>query len=155
MACYAPLFGRSGRQQWQPNLIWFDNDSVYGTPSYYVQQLFSCHVGTSLADTKLAGTFTGTYSSTLSEDGMHLYVKLINLAEQTANVSIHTDKSVIECTLHELSAELNAVNSHARPANVSPTVRKLTLLPSGLPELTLPGYSVTVLDLTLQSSSAL
>lgn len=47
MSCYAPLFGRTGHAQWQPDLIWFDNDSVYGTPSYYVQKLFSNHTGVS------------------------------------------------------------------------------------------------------------
>jgi alpha-L-arabinofuranosidase len=31
--------------QWKPNLIWFDNLRVYGTPSYYVQQLFSRNRG--------------------------------------------------------------------------------------------------------------
>lgn len=53
MSCYAPLFGRTGHQQWQPDLIWFDNDSVYGTPSYYVQLLFSNHVGTELAEVRI------------------------------------------------------------------------------------------------------
>ncbi len=155
MACYAPLFGRTGRQQWQPNLIWFDNDSVYGTPSYYVQQLFSRHTGTSFVETKRngaftdAGAFTGTVSSTLSEDRRHLYVKLVNLSEHPANVSLSTDRPVSECTLHELSAELDAVNSHEHPQNVFPVKRALTLFSSRLPELILPGYSVTVLDLTL------
>lgn len=45
MAAYAPLFGRHGYTQWQPNLIWFDQSRVYGTPSYYVQHMFSNHVG--------------------------------------------------------------------------------------------------------------
>ncbi len=147
MACYAPLFGRTDHQQWQPNLIWFDNDSVYGTPSYYIQQLFSNHTGVSFAETKLSGKFTGTYSTTLSADGSHLYVKLVNLSEQTAAVTLYADKPVQVCTLHELSAELNSINSHEHPKNVYPVTRELTLLPSGLPELNLPGYSVTVLDL--------
>ena len=41
MSSYAPLFARAGAFQWQPDLIWFDNTRVYGTPSYYVQSLFS------------------------------------------------------------------------------------------------------------------
>lgn len=45
MAAYAPLFSREGYVQWQPNLIWFDGSRVYGTPSYYVQQMFSRNVG--------------------------------------------------------------------------------------------------------------
>jgi hypothetical protein len=31
--------------QWTPDLIWCDNLGVYGTPSYYVQQLFCLNRG--------------------------------------------------------------------------------------------------------------
>jgi alpha-L-arabinofuranosidase len=41
MTSYAPLFAKAGAWQWNPDLIWFDNTRVYGSPSYYVQQLFS------------------------------------------------------------------------------------------------------------------
>ena len=40
MASYAPLFAKAGAFQWAPDLIWFDNTRVYGTPSYHVQALF-------------------------------------------------------------------------------------------------------------------
>jgi len=53
MAAYAPLFGRTGYVQWQPNLIWFDQSRVYGTPSYYVQQMFSRHVGDYVVPTRV------------------------------------------------------------------------------------------------------
>ncbi|MCX8107935.1 MAG: alpha-L-arabinofuranosidase, partial [Verrucomicrobiae bacterium] len=35
MASYAPLFAHADAWQWRPNLIWFDNLRVCGTPSYY------------------------------------------------------------------------------------------------------------------------
>jgi alpha-L-arabinofuranosidase len=41
MTSYAPLFARAGATQWTPDLIWFDNTRVYGSPSYYVQKLFA------------------------------------------------------------------------------------------------------------------
>jgi alpha-L-arabinofuranosidase len=41
MAAYAPLFAKEGSTQWRPDLIWFDNTRVYGSPSYHVQALFS------------------------------------------------------------------------------------------------------------------
>ncbi|HEY0076692.1 MAG TPA: beta-L-arabinofuranosidase domain-containing protein [Abditibacteriaceae bacterium] len=41
MASYAPLFAKAGYTQWTPNLIWFDNARVYGSPSYYVQSMFA------------------------------------------------------------------------------------------------------------------
>ncbi|MGB9607769.1 MAG: alpha-L-arabinofuranosidase C-terminal domain-containing protein, partial [bacterium] len=41
MASYAPLFVNVNDRRWNPDLICFDNANVYGTPSYYVQKLFS------------------------------------------------------------------------------------------------------------------
>jgi alpha-L-arabinofuranosidase len=38
MASYAPLFAKEDDSQWTPDMIWFNGDQVYGTPSYYVQQ---------------------------------------------------------------------------------------------------------------------
>jgi len=40
-ASYAPLLGRIGHTQWNPNLIYFSNTRVVPTVNYYVQQLFS------------------------------------------------------------------------------------------------------------------
>jgi alpha-N-arabinofuranosidase len=41
MAAYAPLFVNVNDRTWNPDLIGFDSARCYGTPSYYVQQLFS------------------------------------------------------------------------------------------------------------------
>jgi alpha-L-arabinofuranosidase len=41
MASYAPLFANVSNKAWNPDLIYFDKSKVYGTPSYYVQRLFS------------------------------------------------------------------------------------------------------------------
>lgn len=41
MTSYAPLFAKAGSTQWTPDLIWFDNTRVYGSPSYHVQKLFA------------------------------------------------------------------------------------------------------------------
>ncbi len=40
MTSYAPLFARKGATNWNPDLIYFDNEKPYLTCSYYVQQLF-------------------------------------------------------------------------------------------------------------------
>ena len=46
MAAYAPLLAKAGYTQWTPDLIFFDNTRAVGTPSYYVQKLFSEYKGT-------------------------------------------------------------------------------------------------------------
>lgn len=40
LACYAPLLANADYVNWEPDLIWFNNHEVYGTPSYYIQKLF-------------------------------------------------------------------------------------------------------------------
>lgn len=45
LASYAPLLARMGYTQWSPDMIWFNGKDCYGTPSYYVQQMFSCNRG--------------------------------------------------------------------------------------------------------------
>lgn len=150
MSCYAPLLGRTGHQQWQPDLIWFDSESVYGTPSYYVQLLFGNHLGASLVETCLAeapaapgrpadptspaaspspadspcpAALAGgavQAASTLSGDGKTLYVKLVNLADRELEVTLKTDRPVSACRRFTLAAGLEDVNSHAEPRRVSP-----------------------------------
>mgnify|MGYP004508826991 CR=1 FL=1 len=141
MTCYAPLFARTGHQQWQPDLIWFDNDSAYGTPSYYVQQLFSTNIGTKLAEVSVC-TEGGSIctSATLSEDSSTLYVKLVNLADTAHDVHLCIDRPVQSGTLYTLCADLDAVNSHAAPKNVAPA--RSRFIPQD--KLHLAPYSVTV-----------
>ncbi|MGW0805072.1 alpha-L-arabinofuranosidase C-terminal domain-containing protein [Nonomuraea sp. NPDC002799] len=55
LASYAPLLSNVDYVNWTPDLIWFDNDQAYGSPSYHVQRLFSTKVG----DRVLPSTFEG------------------------------------------------------------------------------------------------
>lgn len=55
MSSYAPLLARAGAYQWAPDLIWFDNTRVYGTPSYYTQLLFSQNRPDVLVPAEVAG----------------------------------------------------------------------------------------------------
>ena len=55
MSAYAPLFAKVGASQWAPDLIWFDNSRVFGTPSYHVQALFSLNRPDSHLPTKVDG----------------------------------------------------------------------------------------------------
>jgi alpha-L-arabinofuranosidase len=53
MAAYAPLFVNVNDRAWNPDLIGFDSARCYGTPSYYVQQLFSRYRGTHVLPTRV------------------------------------------------------------------------------------------------------
>ena len=45
LACYAPMLANVSYVNWKPDMVWFDNHRVYGTPNYYVQKLFMNHQG--------------------------------------------------------------------------------------------------------------
>ena len=45
MTSYAPLFARKGATNWNPDLIYFDNERPFLTCSYYIQQLFGQSAG--------------------------------------------------------------------------------------------------------------
>ena len=45
MTSYAPLFARKDNTNWNPDMIYFDNERAYPTCSYYVQQLFGLSSG--------------------------------------------------------------------------------------------------------------
>jgi alpha-L-arabinofuranosidase len=49
LAATAPLFNKicsDGTYRWTPDCIWFDDETVWKTPNYYVQQMFAENLGT-------------------------------------------------------------------------------------------------------------
>lgn len=144
MTCYAPLFGRLGHQQWQPNLIWFDNDSVFGTPSYYVQKMFSSHIGDHAVKT-LCEDNEIKISASVTADNRQLFVKIVNISNHEKDISFHIDRAAAHCTVLELYGEPDTENDMENPKRIYPVsyemqieeIRKLKKL------------SLTVLDIEL------
>src|ERR1035438_4641412 len=57
MASYAPLFCNVNNPNWYPDLIYYDSSrGVFGTPSYYVQQMFGQNRGDAVLPSSI--TFT-------------------------------------------------------------------------------------------------
>lgn len=52
LACYAPMLCNVDYVNWKPDMIWFNQKQVYGTPNYYVQKLFMNHQGNDLLRTE-------------------------------------------------------------------------------------------------------
>ena len=83
LASYAPLFNRIGHSQWTPDMIWFDDQDVILTPTYYVQKMFSDYAGSELID--LEGQEkelrkSGLYTS-LVKSGEYRILKVVNAAD--------------------------------------------------------------------------
>ena len=122
MTCYAPLLAREGHWQWKPDLIWFDNDGVYGTPSYYVQRIFARNRGDHAAAAKSDDPRIKLAAS-VTEDGSELILKAVNISGEDIETEIETDEVYASCEVTELKAEPEDENSMAEPHRVFPSVR--------------------------------
>jgi len=61
LASYAPLFANVNGIQWHPDLIYYDSSrGVFGTPSYYVQELFGQNRGNAVLPATVAITGNST-----------------------------------------------------------------------------------------------
>ncbi|MBR6979076.1 MAG: alpha-N-arabinofuranosidase [Prevotella sp.] len=93
MTSYAPLFAKKNATNWNPDLIYFDNERPYPTCSYYVQQMFGESAGqyyygdcVTIKDaTELQGQ-----SVILNVKTRKLYVKVCNASadEKTADINL-------------------------------------------------------------------
>ncbi len=54
LACYAPMLCHVDYVNWKPDMIWYNNHQVYGTPNYYVQKLFMNYQGDSLLENRIS-----------------------------------------------------------------------------------------------------
>jgi alpha-L-arabinofuranosidase len=70
MASYAPLFANLNNKNWNPDLIYFTGSQVYGTPSYYGQQMFAQNRGDVVLP--LVITFTGGVANPLPHGAIGL-----------------------------------------------------------------------------------
>ena len=53
MSSYAPIFVNENSVQWRPDMIRFNCHQSFGTPSYWVQQLFPSHIGNRVVKSSL------------------------------------------------------------------------------------------------------
>ena len=55
MTSYAPMLCHMKHQNWNPDMIYFDNETIDLTPSYHTQRLFSKYSGTHYLDSYIEG----------------------------------------------------------------------------------------------------
>ncbi len=152
MASYAPLFAHVDAWQWAPDLIWFDNLTSFGTPSYYVQKLFSTNVGTHVLPVAINGAAAaaqnGLYASASADERTReIIVKVVNTnaAVTRVNVSLAGVTPGVAARVVQLAhGDLQAENAIDAPTKVAPTESSLTVTGAEL-TVDLPAQSLTVL----------
>ncbi len=91
MTSYAPLFARKNATNWNPDLIYFDNERPFLTCSYYIQQMFGQSSGNYYYGdcVKIDGkTDLQEQSVVLNTKTRQLFVKLCNAGADAKKASI-------------------------------------------------------------------
>lgn len=151
MACYAPLFGNAKTNQWKPDMIFFSNNSLYGTINYYVQQMFANNACTHILSCRKAEEISteGIYTSVGINENDDIIIKLVNTSDTSMettfdfeNIDINTYNSTAEITL--LAGErLYEVNSFKEPTLLTPSESSANIGQSFI--YTAPKYSVNII----------
>jgi len=137
MASYAPLFGKEEYSQWAPDLIWFNNAEVYGTPNYYVQQMFGNNVASTVLpasiDMRSGESYEAGRGGKQGEEPFYfiagrddktdeIILKIVNANDYAVNASIEIKGQSIapQGTKLSLQADRSMENTFTEPIAVLP-----------------------------------
>ncbi|MGF7230420.1 alpha-L-arabinofuranosidase C-terminal domain-containing protein, partial [Arachidicoccus sp.] len=179
MSCYAPLFvnvskdSTTGKKawQWDSDLIGYDALNSYGSPSYYVQKLFSHYLGNKIVPVtatnipeqneplnkkeKAEGKApkqvpTIFYSATLNDTTGILYLKIVNTIAKKQAIKINLSgiaKISSDATLMVVKGDKpDATNSVTDPNNIIPITENIKGIKPTFSR-NLDPYSVSIFEL--------
>ena len=179
MSCYAPLFVNvskdsvSGRKawQWDSDLIGYDALNSYGSPSYYVQKLFSHYLGNKIVPVTATNIPTQNrpltkkdsadgiqfktvpvifYSATRNDTTGTIYLKIVNTTAKKETVKINLDgigKVSPEATWVVIKGNKpDDTNTITAPENIVPVTSKIKGITKSFSR-TLDPYSVSIIQL--------
>jgi alpha-N-arabinofuranosidase len=149
MASYAPLLEHWDLAEWSPDLIGYDArpGSLGGSPSYYVQKMFSRARGSTILPVTSDIGFNPVYWVASSTTSGTYYVKLANYgtAAQSVTIKIPTASAVASvASLEILTGDPLATNKVFTVQTVPYTITVTGSLAGGW-TFSLPAYSVAVL----------
>ncbi|RAL06952.1 glycoside hydrolase, partial [Aspergillus homomorphus CBS 101889] len=143
MASFAPLLEHFDMAEWSPDLFGLDSspDSITGSTSFYVQQLFSTNRGTTILAVTTSAQFGPVYWVASVSDKKVYYVKLANYGAAAQNVTVSI-AGASQGTLQLLSGGEHVSNY---PHNVSITPVTSHVSGKGSFAVNLPAWAVAVL----------
>lgn len=124
MTSYAPLFARIGYTQWNPDMIWYDDASSYGSPSYYVQSMYSNNNGTYTLETDAEKDYKIYHTQSYDAKSGDIIIKISNPHEYEQRIKLNVDNSFDitgKMSVETLSGNsLDDINSIESPENIAP-----------------------------------
>ncbi|GMK38564.1 hypothetical protein PCCS19_16180 [Paenibacillus sp. CCS19] len=98
LAATAPLFNKvltDGTYRWTPDCIWFDDETVWFTPNYYVQQLYAKYIGTKVLGTSFTTYRNGAPTVLAPRGGIEIATGNAEIAVRRVTVTSNVDGSVL------------------------------------------------------------
>ena len=157
MTSYAPLFARKNATNWNPDLIYFDNERPYLTCSYYVQQLFGQSSGQYYYGNCVK--FEGDNDDVIQpQEDVHygqsvilnvktrkLYVKLVNATDKEKKADINLSRFSIKknCVKTVISGNADDENNYDKQP-IAP--KKETIKAQKKFDIDLAPYSMVMLE---------
>ncbi|WP_141847297.1 AbfB domain-containing protein [Lapillicoccus jejuensis] len=155
-ASYAPALADVHDFQWPTNLVGFDAATSYGSPSYWVQQMFGANKGRYVLPASLTGTDPSlSVSATRGDDGT-VYVHVVNPTTTAVTTQLRVaGASAISTsgTVSTLTGDPDARNSITAPNTVRPTAARSVTTGARFSR-TFPASSVTVLTFSVSGAVA-
>ncbi|KAL2658097.1 hypothetical protein AAZV13_03G003500 [Glycine max] len=157
MVSYAPLFVNTNDRRWTPDAIVFDSHQHYGTPSYWVQHLFSASSGATLLNTTLQNSTDSLVASAIEytnpEDKKnYLKIKVVNFGSDPQNfrffisgLASNVQRSGAAKTVLT-GPNVKEENSFSEPKRVAPQHTSLEVAHGDM-NVVLSPYSVTSFDI--------
>lgn len=154
MSSYAPLLARNGHTQWNPDMIYFDNEGNYPTPNYYVQAISGQNAG----DEYVYSTLTNAYdlkdkrnnpthdadkrikaSVVTDKETGDIIIKLVNAL--TCPVSMNINLGYL--TGYNTTAKMTHISGDLKDRNIAePTSQDITVASEFTQQLPAASFSV-------------
>lgn len=148
MTSYAPLLAKENHTQWNPNLIYFNNEEAKPTVDYFVQQLYSRNSGDEYLPVRLAvsnqrNEVKNRIAVSVVRDSKtnDVIVKLVNMLP----VSVRTEVNLNGLETGRLNGSKTVLTGSPADKQVRPTTEFIQAT-SNLP-CNLPAYSFAVIRL--------
>lgn len=156
MVSYAPLFVNKNDRRWTPDAIVFDSHQSYGTPSYWIQHIFSSSSGATLLDSSLESSSDKIVASAIeyrnpSEKKKYLRIKVVNFDSDPQKFRFCMDlkvKSYGATKTVITGPNVKEENSFSEPNRIVPQHTSLQNPTSDM-TLILPPYSFSSFDLLI------
>ncbi len=152
MSSYAPLLAKHGHTQWNPDLIYFDNQHVYPTVDYHVQKM----CGQSQGDTYVHSSLIPKEDRSLGLNQESLsrrlvastvvdkktgqtYIKLINLLPSSVCINL-------EAGALQIPQQVKATQLYGQWNSTTAESTTISSVDLSKGQLTVPPYSFTILN---------